>query len=55
VRIERAGGSVRADSVGSGDFGANGVGGDFSVGSLGSGDLHHRGVKGKVSIPRTDD
>jgi hypothetical protein len=55
MSVERAGGGVHVDSLGSGDFGANDVGGDLSVGSVGSGDVHHHGVRGKVSVPRDDD
>jgi hypothetical protein len=49
------GGSVHADTLGSGDLEVSDVGGDFSLGAKGSGDVNHSGVKGKVSVPHDDD
>jgi hypothetical protein len=49
------GGSVRAETIGSGDLAVDDVAGDFSLGAKGSGDVTHTGVKGKVSVPHDDD
>ncbi|NUR23727.1 MAG: hypothetical protein HOQ08_12640, partial [Frateuria sp.] len=53
-RLRDVRGSVRVDTLGSGDLDVDGVGGDLNLGAKGSGDVSHRGVKGKVQVPSDD-